>query len=92
MENNLILVICMYAALGLVGLGILAIALFSARNLAYGKVEPIKIVTMAIPVVVLVALGFIMPTWAQAGILTLIIMMGLALLALLYTGVRGAFK
>lgn len=84
--------IAIYIVLALTGLGLLAMVLFGARSLAYGKVDPISAAIVFIPVLLLVILGFIMPTWAQAAIWTVIIMFGIAVLSLLFTGVGGIFK
>lgn len=80
-----------WAALILAGLGILTIILFSLRGLLYGKVEPLTVVLMIVPVVMFVVLGFIMPSWVMAGIWTTLIMAGIALLALFLSGLRSFF-
>lgn len=80
-----------WASIIIAGLGILAIAVFSVRGLMYGKVEPISVGVMVVPVVLFVVLGLVMPSWALAAMWTVLIMFALALLALLYTGVRSFF-
>ena len=92
--------ILIWVAIGLVGLAILVLLLFGIRGLFYGKAEPLAIGSVVLPIVVLVVLGFVFQgaadsaaqAWAQAGIWTVIIMFGLGLLALLYSGVRGVFS
>ncbi len=84
--------IALYIVLGLMGLGILSIVAFGVRNLAFGKVEPATMIFMAVPLVLLVVLGALLPSWAEAGIMTILITLGLALLALLYTGAKGLFS
>jgi hypothetical protein len=64
---------------------------FSLRNLTYGKVEPLSVVILIVPGIILLILGFTMPSWAQAAMLTLIIMFALTLLGLLVSGVRSLF-
>lgn len=88
MSQNVILPIAIWAALALAGLSILGMGIFGIRSLVYGKVEPLSIVLIAVPGVILVILGYTMETWVQAGIFTLVIMFGLSLLGLLFTGVR----
>ncbi|MFB6273631.1 MAG: hypothetical protein ABEL51_12125 [Salinibacter sp.] len=91
MSQNAILPIAIWAAIALAGLSILGMGIFGLRSLVYGKVDPLSIVMIAIPGILLVILGFTMQTWVQAGIYTLVIMFGLALLGLLLTGVRQLF-
>lgn len=91
MNGNIILPIAIWAAILLAGLSILGMAIFGLRSLAYGKVEPLSIVVIGIPAILLVGFGLAMETWAQAGIFTLVTMFGLALLGLLATGVRQIF-
>lgn len=91
MSQNVILPIAIWAALLLAGLSILGMGIFGIRSLVYGKVEPLSIVLIAVPGVVILILGYTMETWVQAGIFTLVIMFGLALLGLFFTGVRQVF-
>lgn len=91
MSQNLILPIAIWAAIILAGLSLLGMGIFGLRSLFYGKADPVSIVLIGIPIVLLGVLGFTMETWAQAGIFTLVIMFGLALLALLLSGLRKVF-
>lgn len=91
MSQNAILPIAIWAAILLAGLSVLGMGIFGIRSLFYGKVEPLSIAIVAIPGVVILVLGYTMQTWVQAGIFTLVIMFGLALLALLVTGLRQIF-
>ena len=84
--------LALYIVLGLLGLGLLAMLAFGVRSLTYGKVSPVTMGIMAVPIVVLLVLGMVMPSWAEAGIMTIIVTLALALLALLYTGVKGLFS
>jgi len=91
MSGNVILPIAIWAAIILAGLSVLGMGIFGVRSLMYGKVEPLSIGIIAIPGVVLPVLGLSLQTWAQAGIYTLAVMFGLALLGMLFTGVRKMF-
>jgi len=91
MSQNAILPIAIWAAIALAGLSILGMGIFGLRSLVYGKVEPLSIVIIAIPGILIAVFGFTMQTWVQAGIYTLVAMFGLALLGLLLTGVRKLF-
>jgi len=88
---NVILPIAIYAAIGLIGLGIIGMGISGVRSLAYGKAQPLSIAVIAIPVVLVVVLRATMETWTQAGIFTLTVMFGLALLGMLVAGIRGLF-
>ena len=91
MGNNAILFWSIIVALGLTGLSLFAMGLFSLRNVSYGKVRPITVVLITGPILLLAVLGFTMQTWAEAGILTVVIMFIISLLGLLGSGVRSIF-
>ncbi len=80
-----------WGALILVGLCVLCTVLFSTRGIFYGKVDKVSVGIMAVPLVLLVLLGFVMETWVVAGIWTMLIMFALALLALLASGTYRLF-
>jgi len=88
MSQNAILPIAIWAAIALAGLSVLGMGIFGLRSLVYGKVEPLSVVIIASPGILLAILGFTMETWVQAGIYTLVVMFGLAALGLLLTGLR----
>ncbi|PSQ71070.1 MAG: hypothetical protein BRD31_03105 [Bacteroidetes bacterium QH_2_64_26] len=91
MSQNAILPIAIWSAIALAGLSVLGMGIFGIRSLVYGKVEPLSIAIIAIPGVLIAVLGATMETWVQAGIYTLVVMFGLATLALLLTGLRKLF-
>jgi hypothetical protein len=91
MSQNAILPIAIWAAIALAGLSVLGMGIFGLRSLMYGKVEPLSIVIISIPGILIAVLGASMETWVQAGIYTLVVMFGLALLALVLTGIRKLF-
>ncbi len=74
-----------------VGLSALAMLLFGIRSMAYGKIKPITAVIVAVPILLLVVLGFALGDWALAGITSVIILLGVAALGLLVSGMRNAF-
>ena len=84
-------IISIWIVIALVGLSLLAMLLFGTRSLAYGKIKPTTMVIVILPVVILVVLGFVMGDWSLAAIFSVLIMLGLALLSLLVTGVQGLF-
>lgn len=91
MGNNAILFWSIITALGLAGLSIASMALFSLRNVSYGKVRPVTVVLVVAPLLLLTVLGFTMQTWAEAGVLTVVIMFIVSLLGLLGSGIRSLF-
>lgn len=78
-----------WAAIILVGLGVVTMVLFGLRSLAYGKISWMSILIVVIPIVLLVILGLAMETWSEAAIMTTLIMLGLGVLGLFISGVRG---
>ena len=80
-----------WAGVILVALAVLAMILFGIRSMIQGKVEPLSIVMMAVPVIILAVLGLVIGDWVVAAIWTLIIMFALAALSLLLSGIRGLF-
>jgi len=90
--SNVILPIALWAAIGLAGLSVLVMGLSGLRSVWYGKVQPLTIAIIAIPGVVVVALGLTMETWVQAGIYTLVTMFALLLLGMVATGLRQAYQ
>lgn len=91
MSQNAILPIAIWSAIALAGLSVLGMGIFGLRSLVYGKVNPLSIVIIAIPGVLIAVFAFTMETWVQAGVYTFVVMFGLATLALLLTGLRKLF-
>ncbi len=80
-----------WAAIILAGAGALLMVAFSIRNLMYGKVQPLSVAILAVPGAIILILGLTMSSWAQAAMLTFLIMFGLTLVGLLVSGVRSLF-
>ncbi|MGK7369457.1 MAG: hypothetical protein ACNS64_04520 [Candidatus Halalkalibacterium sp. M3_1C_030] len=79
-------------AAGLIGLGVLAIIVAGARSLKNGKVDFKKIVTFLVPFAVYgVAFG-ITGSFNEAGIATMIFMIGAMILFIVLTGFRSTFN
>jgi len=72
-----------YLVLALIGLGLLAMALFGLQSVAYGKVKISTMGVIAMPFLIFARLGFGMGDWAAAGIHALLIHLAPALLPLL---------
>ena len=95
-----LVVVFIWAAIALIAVGLLGILIAGVRSIAHGKVEMLSIGIVLVPVLLIVALGLIFgadpdftaaQAWARAGIWTTIVMFVLAMIGLLYTGIRGAF-
>ena len=84
--------IAVWAVVVLVGLGIVSILLFGLRSLLNGKIDKMSIMFISLPIILMVALGFGLGDWAMAGIYTLLIMIGLAILAMFWTSIQGVFR
>ena len=83
--------ILIWSALVIGGLGLVLILLFGLRKLTHGGTNPVTIGMLVLPGLVFVLMYFVMGDWALAGIWTFLIMLAMAFLALLLSGMRGAF-
>lgn len=81
--------ISIWSAIVLIIVAIVTIALFGIRNMTQGKVNPFSAATAVVPIVLLLVLGFTMGDWDQAGIVTALIMIAIAGLSLLLSGLRS---
>ena len=82
-------ILAVYIVITLMGLGLLAMVLFGVRSVMFGKVNLVSMAIFAVPVLLLLILRLMVDTWAQAGIWTILLTLGAALIALLVTGVKG---
>ena len=73
------------------GLSLAMMLAFGLRGVAQGKVSYMTMVSVAVPLVILLGLGFGLGDWPQAAIYTLLIMLGLAAVSMLVASVRGLF-
>ncbi len=81
--------IALYIVLALIGVALLLMLASGIRSLMFGKVKVISLAFMAVPPVLFLILGLILPTWTDAGIMTIVISLGLTLLALLVSGIKN---
>lgn len=77
---------------GLIGLGLIAIVVAGARSLKNGKQDVKKIITFLVPFAVYGAAYGITGSFNEAGIATMIFMMGAMLLLIVLTGFRSTFN
>jgi hypothetical protein len=78
--------------LGLMGIGVIGIAISGIRNVINGKSEFKRVTVMLVPVLVFVGSYLTLGTFDQAGMATLVFMMGIMALGIMITGTRGTFK
>lgn len=79
-------------ALALIGIGVLGMLVSGVRSVIDGRSEFKKVSIMAVPVIVFVISYLTMGTFDQAGIATLVLMIGLMIISIVLTGTRGTFK
>ena len=85
-------VVAIYIVLALIGIGLLAMVAFGVRSVAYGKINAVSMGIVVVPLMLLLVLGLVMPSWAEAGIWTIVATLISALAALLVTGIKGLFS
>jgi len=78
--------------LSMIGIGILLILIFGAKNLATGKHEVQKLVTMVVPFIIFGITYAVMGDASAAAMATMLIMVGLLALFILVSGLRSSFK
>jgi len=81
--------ILLYVVSGLIGLALLLMLTSGIRSLMFGKIKTISLAFMAVPPVLFLILGLALPTWTDAGIMTIIISLALTLTALLVSGIKN---
>ncbi len=79
-------------AMGLVGLGILAMVVTGIQSLMKGKQDVKKIITFLVPFVVYGAAFGITGTFSEAGIATMLFMVAAMLLLIVGTGFKSTFN
>jgi len=92
MESNVIVQIAVIGAFGLIGLGILSMIISGIKSLAQGKQDVKRIVIIAIPFIVFGISYAILGDTPKAGVLTTMVMIGIMVLSVVLTGLRGTFK
>ena len=76
-------------ALFMLGVALLLLIVFGIRSLIYGKVRPLAIAAVFLPFIIFGILRLVGLPLDEAGVMTALIMLGLALLGLLFSGLRG---
>lgn len=78
--------------LALIGIGVLGILFSGVRNIINGKSEFKKVSIMLIPVAIFAVSFATLGSVSQAGVATMVFMIGAMILGILITGTRGTFK
>ena len=84
-----VLNIALYVVFALMGLGLLVMVASGVRSLMFGKVKMLSVGIAAVPLLLFVVLGLALPTWTDAGIMTIILSLCLTLVALLVSGIKN---
>ncbi len=84
-----VLNIALYVVFALMGLGLLVMVASGVRSLMFGKIKMLSVGIAAVPLLLFVVLILALPTLADAGIMTIILSLGLTLVALLVSGVKN---
>ncbi len=79
-------------AMGLIVIGLIAISFAGIRNVINGKSEVKRVAVMIVPVAVFFISYAALGTYQEAGMATMIFMMGAMVIGIIVTGTRGTFK
>ena len=92
MESSVIVQIAVIGAMGLIGLGIVSMIVSGIKSLAQGKQDVKRIVIMAVPFIIFGVAYGALGDIPRAGVLTTMTMMGIMVVSVVFTGLRGTFK
>ncbi|TVR18314.1 MAG: hypothetical protein EA391_02605 [Balneolaceae bacterium] len=79
-------------AMALIAIGVVGIIISGIRNIINGKSEFKRIAVMIVPVIIFVATYALSGSFDQAGVATMVVMIGLMIVSIFVTGTRGTFK
>ncbi len=92
MESSVIVQIAVIGAMGLIGLGVVSMIVSGIKSLAQGKQDVKRIVIMAVPFIIFGVAYGVLGDIPKAGVLTTMTMMGIMVVSVVFTGLRGTFK
>lgn len=84
--------IALTGGLVLLGISVLLILIFGMKNIVTGKHEFSKIAVVVTPFVIFGITYGVTGQMTESGLITLLILMGLMVLLVLFSGIRGSFK
>ncbi len=79
-------------AMALIAIGVVGIVISGIRNIINGKSEFKRIAVMIVPVIIFAATYAMSGSFDQAGVATMVVMIGLMVVSIFVTGTRGTFK
>lgn len=92
----MIVQIAVIGTFALMGLGILTMMISGIKSLTQGKQDVKRIAIMAVPFLIFAISYFAMQgsdlAFARAGVFTTLTMMGIMVVSVVITGLRGTFK
>lgn len=77
------------AVVALIGLGLAGMLLFGLRNIIWGKIKPLSIIMLVFPFLIMGGIGLATGDWPYAAVLTVFVMIALAALGLVFSGIKG---
>lgn len=92
MEGNILVLIAVSLAMGLIVLGIIAMIGSGIKSLSQGKQDVNRIVIMAVPFIIFGISYAVLQDVSKAGVLTTMCMMVIMVVSVAFTGLRGTFK
>lgn len=78
--------------LGLILIGVIGILFSGVRNVLNGKSDFKRVAIMLVPVVIFGVSYVVMGTFEQAGVATVVFMVGVMMISIFVTGTRGTIK
>lgn len=92
MDNNFIVQLAVIGAFGLIALGMVAMLFSGIKSMVQGKQDVKRILIMAVPFIVFGISYGVLSDVTKAGVLTTMVMMGIMVVSVIFTGLRGTFK
>ena len=96
MDGNVIVQIAVIGAIGLMALGIITMIISGIKSMVQGKQDFRRTAVMAVPFIIFgigyAVMGDLVLRVEAAGVLTTLTMLGVMVVSVLFTGLRGTFK
>ena len=96
MDGNVIVQIAVIGAMGLMGLGVLTMIISGVKSMVQGKQDFKRTAIMAVPFIIFgigyAVMGDVVLRVEAAGVLTTLAMLGVMVVSVVITGLRGTFK
>ncbi len=77
--------------LGVITLTLLVMIVFGIRSLSHGRIKFMTMAAIAVPFLLLIGLGFGLGDWPRAGVVTIMITLVGALIAMVLSSFKGLF-